>query len=105
MEIKGRVTAKPATESGSSARGIWMKAFLVIRYEDGQYPKDILLSNMRKAEEFERIQVGQSGTFKFDARTRQANNGKWYCELECWDWALDQQAPQPQYGGYQQGPF
>lgn len=102
MEIKGRVVEKPATESGSSSRGIWRKAFLVIRYEDGQYPKDILLSNMRKAEEFERIQKGQSGTFKFDARTRQGNNGKWYCDLECWDWTIDQ--PQ-QHGGYQDGPI
>lgn len=103
MEIRGKVIAKPASETGMSSRGTWKKAFIVVRYEDGQYPKDILLSSMRKAEDLERVFVGQVGTFKYDARTRQANNGKWYCELECWDVKLDQQ---PAYGGgYQQGPI
>lgn len=93
MEIKGRVIAKPASESGTSARGFWKKAFLVIRYEEGQYPKDILISSMRKASEMENVREGQSGTFKFDAKTRQASNGRWYCELECWAFDLDQQQP------------
>lgn len=99
MEIKGKVIEKPASESGMSNRGPWRKAYLVIRYEDGNYPKDILLSNMKKAEDFERIRVGDTGTFKFDARTRKANNGRWYCELECWTWNIDtQQAPTSQQG-------
>lgn len=91
MEIKGKVLNKVPMESGTSARGTWYKAALVIRYEEGQYPKDILLSNMRKANEFDAIPIGASGKFKFDAKARQANNGRWYCELECWDWILDQQ--------------
>ena len=91
MEIKGRVIAKPASESGTSARGFWKKAFLVIRYEDGQYPKDILLSSIRKASEMENVREGQYGTFKFDAKTRHAQNGRWYCELECWAFDLDNQ--------------
>lgn len=103
MEIKGKVFAKPASETGTSSRGTWKKAFLVIRYEDGQYPKDILLYSMRKADDFERIPIGQSGTFKFDAKTRCATNGRWYCELECWSWDVDQQ-PQ-QYGTGQNRPF
>ena len=95
MEVTGKIIAKPASEAGVSARGPWKKAFLVIRYEDGQYPKDILLYNLRKAEDFERLQVGQSYKFKFDARTHQAaSNGRWYCELECWGWdALQVAAP------------
>lgn len=92
MEIKGKVIAKPASESGSSARGFWKKAFLVVRYEEGQYPKDILLSSLRKAEELERIQVGQRVVCKFDARTRQSSNGKWYCEMDCWSCAPEQGA-------------
>ena len=103
MEIKGKVYAKPESESGTSARGFWKKAYLVIRYEDGQYPKDILLSSMRKADEMEKVQVGQTGTFKFDARVRQSQNGKWFCDLECWSIEMDQQ---PAYqGDYQQGPI
>lgn len=102
MEIKGTVYAKPNSESGTSSRGFWKKAYLVIRYDSGQYPKDILLASMRKADEFEKVRVGQSGTFKFDAKTRQAQNGKWYCDLECWDFTLDQA---PQSGGPQEGPI
>ena len=88
MEITGKIIARPATESGVSAKGPWRKAFVVVRYEEGQYPKDILLYNMRKAEEFERLQNGQEVKFKFDAKTRQASSGRWYCELECWDWSV-----------------
>lgn len=91
MEIKGRVIATPSSESGTSSRGPWKKAFIVVRYEEGQYPKDILLYNIKNPESFEQIQAGASGVFKFDAKTRQANNGRWYCELECWSWNLDQQ--------------
>ena len=104
MDITGRVIAKPATKTGTSQKGIWRKASLVIRYEEGQYPKDIKLINMKKAEEFEKIQIGQTGKFYYDARTSE-RNGEWYCDLECWKWELNQQAPQPQYGGYQQGPI
>lgn len=103
MEIRGKVYAKPDSVSGISSRGSWKKAFLVIRYDDGQYPKDILLSSMNKAEEMERVQIGQTGTFKFDARTRMGQNGKWFCELECWGIEIDQPhgAQQP----YTQGPI
>jgi len=101
MDITGRVIAKPATKTGNSQRGIWRKASLVIRYEEGQFPKDIKLTNMKRAEEFERIQIGQTGKFYYDARTTE-RNGEWYCDLECWKWELD--APS-QTGSYQQGPI
>lgn len=93
MEIKGKVFAKPESKTGVSSRGPWKRAQLVIRYEEGQYPRDILLSNMNKAEEFERIQIGQTGTFKFDGSVRE-NNGNYYLDLNCWSWQLDQ-APAP----------
>lgn len=92
MEIKGKVTAKPTSKSGVSARGPWKKSFLVIEYEGGQYPKQILLSNMNKAEDFERIRIGDTGTFKFDASVRE-NNGNYYLDLNCWSWQIDQQQP------------
>lgn len=101
MEITGRVIAKPTTKTGTSQRGIWRKASLIIRYEEGQYPKDIKLINMKKAEEFEKIQIGQTGKFYFDARTTD-RGGEWYCDLECWKWELDAPA---QPVSYQQGPI
>lgn len=92
MEIKGRVLEKPASKTGVSSKGPWKRAQLVIRYEDGQYPKDILLSNMNKAEEFERIPLGATGTFKFDGSVRE-KDGNYYLDLNCWSWTLDQAAP------------
>lgn len=100
MEIKGRITARPASESGTSAKGPWKKAFVVVRYEEGQYPKDVLLFNMKNADRFEQLSVGAYGTFKFDAKTRQSTNGRWYCELECWSWTTDQQQQTQRYGSY-----
>lgn len=88
MEITGKVIAKPASATGTSTRGFWKKAFLVIRYEDGQYPKDVLLYNLKNAEDFERIALGSVGTFKFDAKTKESQNGRWFCELECWSWNI-----------------
>lgn len=98
MEVKGKVIAKPAAKTGVSGNGPWRKEFLVIRYEEGQYPKDIVLSNMKKAEDFGRIRVGDSGTFKFDATSRAGQNGQWYCDLTCWSWSIDNQ-------NNQQGPI
>lgn len=90
MEIHGEVIAKPASKTGVSSKGPWKKSFLVIRYETGSYPKDLILSNMNKAEEFERIRIGQSGAFKFDGSARVGQNGSWYLDLNCWSWTLDQ---------------
>lgn len=89
MEIKGIVIAKPTSDSGVSSRGEWRKAYLVVRYEDGQYPKDILLSNMKDPEAFENIAIGQRGTFRFDCEVRQAQNGRYYQDTKCWGWSLD----------------
>ena len=89
MEIKGKVTAKPTAKSGVSNRGPWKKVFLVIEYEGGQYPKQIILSNMNKAEDFDRIRVGDTGVFKFDGSVR-VNNGNFYLDLNCWSWSIDE---------------
>lgn len=94
MEIKGKIVAIPQPKAGVSARGPWKKAFLVIQYEDGQFPKQLLLSNLNKAEEFGRLQVGQTGTFKFDGSVRE-NNGNHYLDLTCWSWQIDQPQEAP----------
>ena len=96
MEIQGKVIAKPASKTGISQKGPWKKAFLVIRYEEGQYPKDILLSCMKKAEDFERVPIGAVGTFRFDSRVGN-KDGNYFQDLECWSWTTgaQQQAYQP----------
>lgn len=89
MEIKGKITATPQAKSGISQRGPWKKAFIVVEYESGQFPKQLLLSNMSKAEDFEKLMVGQTGTFKFDGGVREASNGSYYMDLNCWSWQID----------------
>lgn len=92
MEIKGKITAIPAPKTGTSSRGPWKKVFIVVEYEGGQYPKQILLSNMNKADEFARLRVGDSGTFKFDCSVRESN-GNHYMDVNCWSWSLDNSDP------------
>lgn len=92
MEIHGHITAIPPAKSGTSAKGFWKKCFIVVQYEDGQFPKQILLSNMKKPEDFARLRVGQSGTFSFDGAVRE-NNGNYYLDLNCWGWQLDDNGP------------
>lgn len=94
MEIKGKITATPAPKTGVSSKGPWKKVFIVVEYESGQYPKQLLLSNMSKAEDFSRLKVGDSGVFKFDGSVRE-NNGNFYLDLNCWSWTLDRDSNDP----------
>lgn len=88
MEITGKVIAKPSTLNGAN----WKKSFIVVRYEDGQYPKDLMLSSMKKADDLERLRVGDKGTFKFDGKVRETN-GKYFCDLDCWSWKIEDDMP------------
>lgn len=88
MEVKGKIIAVPPAKSGVSSRGPWKRASIVVEYEGGQFPKQVLLSNMNKAEDFEKLRVGQTGTFKFDGSVRE-NNGNYYLDLNCWSWQID----------------
>ena len=94
MEVHGRIIATPQAKSGVSSKGPWKKSFIVIQYEDGQFPKQLLLANMTKAEEFGRLQIGQTGTFKFDGSVREGN-GNYYLDLNCWSWQIDQASGDP----------
>lgn len=99
MDIHGKVTAVPAPESGISTKGPWKRQTIVVEYESGQYPKSIAIQNQKNAEEFGRLRVGDTGTFKVDFKTREYN-GKFYTDINCWGWTLDQPA-----NGAPQGPI
>ena len=90
MEFHGTVTAVLPIERGVGSRGPWARATIVLQYESGQYPKSIALQNSKDAENFARIRVGQTGTFKVDFKTREYG-GKVYTDINCWGWTLDQQ--------------
>lgn len=89
MEVNGKIIAVAPMVRGTSARGEWAKAIIVVEYEGGQFPKSLVLSNMNKADAFASLKVGQKGKFKFDGSTRQAQNGNWYMDLNCWAWDID----------------
>lgn len=92
MEITGKVTGKKV-DSGFSRKGNpWKKVSIVVQYEDGQYPKQVLLMNMQKAEDFDRIRIGDSGTFKFDGEVRESGD-RYYLELRCWSWKIEDDQP------------
>jgi hypothetical protein len=91
MEISGRIVAIPREKTGSSSRGFWRKVFIVVQYEDGQYPKQILLSNMNKAEAFAKLRVGQTGKFKFDGKVGE-HDGNYFLDLNCWAWEINETA-------------
>lgn len=84
MEITGKITGI-REKTGSSSKGFWRKVFVVVQYEDGQYPHQMLLSNMNKAEDFAKLRVGQTCKFKFDGKVND-NNGNYYQDLICWAW-------------------
>ena len=93
MEVTGKVIGCK-TESGIAKKtgNPWKKAYIVVQYDGGQYPKQVLLSNMNKAEEFARIRIGDTGTFKFDGKVRESGD-KYYLDLECWSWKIEDDKP------------
>ena len=94
MEVTGKIIAIPKEKSGSSSRGFWRKVFIVVQYEDGQYLRQLMLSNMNRAEDFAKLRIGQTGKFKFDGKVGESN-GNYYLDLNCWAWdILDSPAPQ-----------
>lgn len=94
MEIKGKVVANLGIQSGTSKAGkVWSKASIVIETE-GNYPKKVVLENLKKAEEFSKIAVGSVGTFHVEIQSNEFN-GRWYTSVSCWKWEIGA-APQTQ---------
>lgn len=102
MEIIGKVVAVAPIERGTSQRGPWSRATVVVEYESGQFPKSIALQNSKDAENFARLAVGQTGKFFFDTKTREYN-GKYYTDINCWKWEV--QGSQNQSAPIPGGPF
>lgn len=93
--------AIPPEKNGVSSKGPWRKCFIVVEYGGGQYPDQIILSNMKDAERFALLRVGMTGTFKFDTKVRNSN-GSYFMDVNCWSWQIDEAQPAPNTNG---GPF
>ena len=99
MEITGRIKTVLPLQSGTSQRGPWSKATVIIEFMSGNYPKILALDNMSKAAEFAALPVGAEFTFWFEPSSREYQ-GRYYTQCDCSGWqAVGQQPAAPQ--GYQ----
>lgn len=120
MEITGRIKTVLPLQQGTSQRGPWSKAIIVIEYQSGNYTNILALENMGKATEFAALPVGAEFKFWFDPVSREYQ-GRYYTQCNCFNWqAVGQQpatphgyqppvppqgyAPQPQQGYVPQAP-
>ena len=99
MEITGRIKTVLPLQQGTSQRGPWSKAIIVIEYQSGNYTNILALENMGKAAEFAALPVGAEFKFWFDPVSRE-HQGRYYTQCNCFNWqAVGQQPAVPQ--GYQ----
>lgn len=88
-EVTGRITQVLPLERGTGQRGEWLSAKVVIEYESGRYNSTLCLEcRNNRAEEFSKLRAGQKGIFYYDVTSREYN-GKWYHNVNCFDWKIE----------------
>ena len=93
MEIKGKVIQNLGVQSGTSKTGKeWSKASILIETE-GQYPKKVVIDNLKNLNEFGKLAVGSVGTLHVEVSSNEYN-GRWYTSVTCWKWEIEA-APAP----------
>lgn len=92
MEIKGVVKAVLPLQSGTSAKGEWKRQTVVVEFKDGDYTSCVALDNVKKAEEFGKLNIGDECTFKCNTPTSREYNGRWYTSVNCWGWDVENKA-------------
>lgn len=92
-EIKGTVIKVLPAQTGVGQHGPWRRQTIVIEFENGRYNQKLALecSNSR-AEEFGRLQVGQTVTFYYDVSSREYND-KYYTTCNCFGWQAEEKDP------------
>ena len=96
MEITGRIKTVLPLQQGTSQRGPWSKAIIVIEYQSGNYTNILALENMGKAAEFAALPVGAEFKFWFDPVSRE-HQGRYYTQCNCFNWQpVGQQPAAPQ---------
>lgn len=108
MHLEAVVIRSLGVQSGTSKAGNpWEKASIVVETQ-GQYPKKIALSNMKRAQEFAALPIGSMYKFGIDIESREFN-GRFYTDVSAYSWEQvtsaqtyaqpqPQQYTQPQYG-------
>jgi len=85
LELEGRIKTKLPSQSGTNARGTWIRQDFVLEYQDGSFPAEACFSTwgQDKVDELARFQVGDSVKVSFNVRAREYS-GRWYNDLRVW---------------------
>lgn len=96
MILEAMVIRSLGIESGVSKTGNpWEKATIVVETQ-GQYPKKIALSNMKKAQEFVALPIGALYKFGIDIESREYN-GKFYTNVTAYSFEPAANGGQTEY--------
>lgn len=96
MILEAVVVRSLGIQSGvsKSTGNPWEKAEILVETQ-GQYPKKIALSNMKKAQEFAALPIGQAFKFGIDIESREYN-GRFFTNVTAYSFEpIGSQAPQP----------
>ncbi len=93
LELEGTLRQKLAVQSGTSARGQWMKQEFILEYPDGNFTAQAFFTafGQDKVQELGKYQVGDRVKVSFNIKSREFN-GRWYTDLQIWRIALAGQA-------------
>lgn len=96
MEVMGKIFKVMPEQSGTSARGTWMKQEFVIETEE-QFPRKVCFSmwGEDKCAGLKQLALGDKVIVSFNAESREYND-RWYTDLRCWK--LEKQVNQPVAG-------
>ena len=108
LELEGTIRQKLGEQSGSSARGAWVKQEFLLEYPDGNFTAQVCLTafGQDKVQELQKYQVGDRVKVSFNLRSREFN-GRWYTDISIWRIAPagaaapQADASQPQAPAYQ----
>lgn len=97
MEFKAIVVQSLSLDSGTSKNGNpWQKAEILVQSsENPDYPKKVVMWNMKNAQQFHDLVPGTEYIFKVDFESREYG-GKWYSNIHCYGWNSVEQAAQKQ---------
>ena len=85
LELEGTLRQKLGEQSGSSARGAWVKQEFLLEYPDGNFTAQVCLTafGQDKVQELQKYQVGDRVKVSFNLRSREFN-GRWYTDISIW---------------------
>ena len=85
LELEGTLRQKMSVQSGTSARGQWIKQEFILEYPDGNFTAQacFLAWGQDKVQELDKYQVGDRVKVSFNIKSREYN-GRWYNDLQIW---------------------